>query len=320
MRSPTILVLFAAFASQRALAGTPGTVAIAVDTGSLAPGIAKEVQDGAVTHILAGLTEVLVVRAATAVSLTPVTDPGTLERVLACESTECLRELGQRAGIDLVVQVRVRPAPAAGKVARRAKASYVASMLAVQPLPRREGWTEQTECRGCGAGEIKHSASLLASVIAERIAIEPPPAARASEEPRVSAPPMPTAGPEIPAWPRPAPSSPPRPTLVRTPAAQDAFYVPSYLSVTAMAGGALLVGAGLYLIHIDGGGTCELASGRELCARRYKTRTAGIALLTGGGVAALGGLAGLVFFSPGRGSTRLAFNLGASSLIFSGGF
>ena len=87
-----------------------------------------------------------------------------------------------------------------------------------------------------------------------------------------------------------------------------------------MAGGAALLGAGLYLINIDGRGSCDLSGPSELCARRYKTQTPGIALAAGGGALALGGLVGLLFFSPGRGSTRVAFNLSASSLVLSGGF
>ena len=241
--------------------------------------MASQVQDGAVTHVITGLTQVMVARGGPDVSLRPVTDPSTLERVLACGSAQCLRELGQSAGIDLVVQVRVRPAPNAGKVTRRSKASYLVSMVALQPLSRGEGRTEQTECRACGSSEIKHSASLLASIVAESITLEPPPAPPAGPDaPSVaqSPPPLPAPLP----LPAPPPLPAPQPDLARTPVGQKpAASVPPYLSVAAMAGGALLVGTGLYSIHIDGEGSCDLSGGSELCARRYKTRTPGIAMV-----------------------------------------
>lgn len=305
---PTAFLLLVC-ASRHAFAGTPSTVAIAVDTNNLGPKIAAEVQDGIVTHVLTGLTDVMSHLASTNVALTPVSDSRTLDQVLDCEGIECLQDLAQSAMVDLVIQVRVN-AKQTKKTAKRVKPDYLVSMVVARSAPDREAWSEKTVCQACEASEIRHTASLLASMIAERIRI---PKANPAPAPEAAPAPLPTTV----ATPAPQPALVPKPSPV---APSPAWYVPSALSVAALAGGVLLIGSGVYLIHIDGEGTCDLTASKDLCARRYKTRNAGIGLVAGGGLAALGGLAGLLFFSPGAGSTSMALHITGSSISVSGGF
>ena len=92
-----------------------------------------------------------------------------------------------------------------------------------------------------------------------------------------------------------------------------------YLSLAALAGGAALIGTGIYLVHIDGKGTCGLSEPQELCARRYKTRTTGIGMMAGGGLAALAGVVGLVVTSSSS-DARVALAFTGSSITVPGGF
>jgi len=306
----------------RAHAALAGTVAIAVDTAGVAPAVANEVQSGATTHILTGFSQVLAARALANVSLTPVDDAAARERALGCEDIACLRGLAESAGLDLVVRVRVERAPSAKKTRRRAPADYLVSMVAVQPAPNAGGWTESTDCRGCGSSEIKHSASLLASAIAERVGFAPDaeeaPAEAAAAPPHPEPPAAPVAAAARAAAPPPFET---RPSLTSRPLPeQPSRYDPTYLSVTALTGGAVLLGAGLFLLHLDGQGTCEVPDSGELCARRYKTRAVGISLTAAGGVAALGGLVGLVFFPADRDKRRVTLDVTPSSVLVSGGF
>jgi hypothetical protein len=96
--------------------------------------------------------------------------------------------------------------------------------------------------------------------------------------------------------------------------------VPRYLSVAAIVGGAALIATGAYLIHLDGQGTCDLTPPQEHCPERHKTQGLGIGFVAGGGLAALGGLAGLIFFPPQVGGTNVAVGFGASSLSIAGAF
>jgi len=313
MRIPTIVVLLLAFAGQRAFAGTPSTVAIAVDTNSLAPKIAVEVQDGAVTHVLTGLGQVLSTLLATDITLTPVSESKTLDQVLECESIECLQDLAQSAKVDLVVQVRVRAKQTAKRVSKRVKADYFVSMIVARSFPDRDAWVEKTDCQACEASEIKHTASLLASTIAERIKVKKTPPAPVVEA-------APIVAPVAVAPPAPPPPAPEVKSPSAAPSHAPEWYVPTYLSLTELAGGVLLIGSGIYLIHINGQGTCDRAAPKDLCARRYKTETVGIGLAAGGGLAALAGLVGLIAFSPSDGPSHMALNITGSSISLSGGF
>ena len=316
-RPTNMRILFTAsvllsFVSQHAFAGTPSTAAIAVDTNSLGPKLAAEVQDGIVTHVLTGLTEAMSHLASTNIAMTPVSDSRTLDQILECEGIECLQDLAQSAKVDLVIQVRVS-AKQTKKSAKRAKPDYLVSMVVARPAPDRDAWSEKTVCQACEASEIRHAASLLASMIAERIKVQPTlPAPTPAPAPAPVPAPMTMAPP------------PPQPALQASPPpvapAPEGRYVPTALSVTALAGGAVLMGSGIYLIHLHGQGTCDLTAPKDLCPRTYKTQHAGIGLVAGGGLAALGGLAGLLFFSPSTESTHMALNITGSSISVSGGF
>jgi hypothetical protein len=250
--------------------------------------------------------------AATDIALTPFSGSRTTEQVLECEGIECLQDLAQSAKVDLVIQVRVRAKQPTKKVSRRARPDYLVSMVVVRAAPDREAWSEKADCQACEASEIGHTASLLASMIAERIKIK-----KDLPAPTHEARPAPTTMTTAQAAPPPAPATSPRRAA---PASESEWSVPRYVSVPTLAGGVLLIGSGLYLIHIDGEGTCDLTAPKDLCPRRYETRNAGIGLVAGGGLAALGGLAGWIFFSPSAGSTPMALSLTGSSISVSGRF
>ena len=314
MRIPLAATLLLALAGQPAFAGIPNTVAIAVDTSSLGSKAAAEVQDGIAARIVSGLSEVMSALAGTDITLTPVSEPITQEGILACEGDVCLQDLARIAKVDLVIRVRVNPKQptqkASKKASKRSKQDLLISMVVARSAPNRDAWTESTDCQACAASEIKHTASLLASTIAEHIKVkattpEPVPEPAPAAMPVVSVAPVPL----------------PREDVRQTPdAPSTAWSVPRSVSLTVLAGGILLAGSGLYLIHLDGEGTCDLAAPKTLCARRYKTQKLGIGMLAGGGVAALGGLAGLLFFAPSAKSTHVALTITGSSISVSGEF
>jgi len=306
MRVLPLIALFLAAASQHAFAGVPATVAIAADTSGLPPQLAAEIQDGVVTHVLSGLNQVISTLWGTDINLAPVYETKILDQIVECESIECLQDLAGTAQSDLVLQVRVRVKQGGKKPSRKAKADYLVSMVVVRPEPDGDTWTEKTDCLACEGSEIKHAASLLASVIAEHIKVQRNAPVEASS-PRVA-----TAAPPAPTAPQPAKATKPIPAAPHS-------HVSTYLSLAGLAGGAVLIGTGIYLVHIDGQGTCDLSGPQELCARRYRTRPAGIALVSGGGLAALAGLVGLIVSSSGS-DARVALAFTGSSIVVSGGF
>jgi hypothetical protein len=310
MRISLVAILFLALASQPALAGIPNTVAIAVDTSSLRPKVAAEVQDGIATRIVSGLSEVMSALAGTDITLTPVSDHITQEGILACEGDVCLQDLARIAKVDLVIRVRVNPKQPSKKASKRSKQDFAISMVVARPAPDRDAWSETTDCQACAASEVKHAASLLASAIAEHIKVK-------ATTPEPTREPVPTPAPVVVDAPAPPAGMAVHPT---TTAPSPAWSVPRAASVAALAGGVLLLGSGLYLIHINGQGACDLSGSQELCARRYKTQNLGIGLLAGGGVAALGGLAGLLWFSPSTKSTPVALTITGSSIAIAGEF
>ena len=302
MRIAPTAALLLVLSSHRAFAGAPSTVAVAVDTSALSAKLAGEVQDGIVTAILSGLSEVFSNLVKAKVDLTPVSDAKIVAQVHDCGGIECLENLAQSERLDLVVQVNLQ----AKKSSKKAKHDCAISIIVARDAPDRDAWREKTECQGCNPAEIKHMASLLASTIAERINVEGPP-----EKPA-----PPSALPRAPAPPAPLPP----PTLVNPtpPAPKPVWYVPRYVSVAALAGGVVLMGTGIYLLHINGQGTCSLASGQRECSKLYSMGGLGTGLLVGGSLAALGGLTGLLFFSPGTGSTQVGFS--GSSISVRGTF
>jgi hypothetical protein len=310
MRNLLLATLLLALASQPALAGIPNTVAIAVDTSSLGPKVAAEVQDGIAARIVSGLSEVMSTLAGTDITLTPVSDPITQEGILACERDVCLQDLARIAKVDLVIRVRVNPKQPSKKASNRSKQDFAISMVVVRSVPERDAWSETSDCQACAASEVKHTASLLASAIAEHIKVKgapPEPTHETAPSPTPVASAAPALLPGVEVRPAIAPSSP-------------AWSVPTSVSLTALAGGIVLLGSGLYLIHINGQGTCDLRAPKELCARQYKTQNLGVGLLAGGGAVALGGLAGLLFFSPSGPSTPMALTITGSSISLSGEF
>lgn len=315
MRTILAATLFLALAARPASAATPNAVAIAVDTSGLSPKFAAEVEEGIASRIAAGLSEVMSVLLGANIALTPVTEAALQAQVLACEDDACLEDIAASEALDLVVRVRVQPAQSAQKPSKKSKQDVRIAMVVARPGPDREAWSETSDCHLCAAGEVKHTASLLASTIAERIKVKvsrPAP----KPEPQPAPPPPAAPAPTETAW-------PPAPALAVTPAptaAPDEWSVPPYLSVTAIAGGVALVGAGFYLLHLHGQGTCDLSGAQERCPRSYDTRGAGFGLLAGGGAVTLAGLAGLIFFSPRDGSSHVALRLTGSSVSISGGF
>jgi hypothetical protein len=306
MRSLPLVALFMTFSGPRAFAAGPTTVAIAADTSGIPPTVAADVQDGLVTHVLSGLNQVISPLWGTSVSLAPVSESKVPDQIVECESTECLQDVAETAHVDLVLQVRVRVKQGGKKPSRRAKPDYLVSMVVARAEPGRDAWTEKTDCLACEGSEIKHAASLLASVIAEHINVKRTLPVEALSPTVATAPP--------PAPPRPQPIRAAKPTP-----APSKSHAATYLSVAALAGGAVLVGTGIYLVHIDGEGTCTLSDTQELCARRYRTRSAGIGLVAGGGLAALAGIVGLVVSSSSS-DARVALAFTGSSFIVSGGF
>jgi len=306
MRISAIAALLLMLAGPRALAEMPNTVSIAANTSDINPKIADEVQSGLANEILYGLGEVFSNLAKVRVELTQVSAPKIAMRIQECKDAECLEDVAKSAGVDLVVQVRVQTK----KALRKGKPEYVISMAVARDVPARDVWREKANCPGCTASEIKHMASLLASTIADQIKIDVPPAA-AVLAPRPYVPPR--------AAPAPAPVS--APVLAPAPPAEKPrWHVPRYLSVAAIVGGAALIATGAYLIHLDGQGTCDLTPPQEHCPERHKTQGLGIGFVAGGGLAALGGLAGLIFFPPQVGGTNVAVGFGASSLSIAGAF
>jgi hypothetical protein len=65
--------------------------------------------------------------------------------------------------------VRVRQG--AKKASKRSKSDFLVSMIVARSQPDRDAWVEKTDCQACEAGEIKHTASLLAFTIGERIKV-----------------------------------------------------------------------------------------------------------------------------------------------------
>jgi hypothetical protein len=151
MRILLIAALLIALTSHRAIAGLPNTVAVAIDTDSLMPKVAAEVQDGIVAHVLTGLTEVMSSLAATNLTLTSVSEAKTLERILDCDGADCLQDVAQYAKVDLVIQIRVHAKQADKKATKRLKQDALVSMVIARALPNRDAWTERTDCRACEA-------------------------------------------------------------------------------------------------------------------------------------------------------------------------
>lgn len=307
MRIFAALVLPLLLASPSVSAGADNVVAIVVDTSNLGQRAAEEIRGGVDAQVLAGL------RAAN-LDVVSTSDEKLVAQALSCDGALCLQELAQSADLALVVQVRIE----AKKKTKKRKSDYDVSMLVVRGAPDAQAWREESTCPGCDAEETKHISYLLASMIGERVSSETP-RARAVTAPPVALPP-----PEPPAALAPPlateTAAPPAVIQIPTPAPSPSWSVSRYVSVPLLVGGMALVGSGIYLLHINGRGTCSLTSAQEICPRRYKTEALGLGLVAGGGLVSLAGLTGLIVFSPKVGSTRVAITCGASSIVATGAF
>lgn len=184
----------------------------------------------------------------------------------------------------------------------------------------RDGWVGEftSECELCSAPEFTSAVGLNVrkALVAEAerlIAPRPTPPGTVPTAQPAEVKPLPPVAATQPA--------PPATNLVSPrPASQPEWYIPRYVSVTAIVGGAALIGSGIYLLHINGEGTCDLGAGQRLCSQHYKTQGLGTGLVVGGSLAALGGLAGLIFWPPGEWNTPMALGFDGSSISVSGAF
>jgi hypothetical protein len=296
MRTLFLAVLLLAGGS--AFAATPDTIAIAIDTGTLNPKIATEIRDGIAAQILAGLRE-------NKIDLAPITDADVLGEAVDCAGPPCLEGIARFSRLALIAQVQVR----AKKSDRKGKLDYTVAILVARAVPEPQSWRDTSACPGCAPEGVKDVVFLLASTLGERIAADvrklPPAPAPVQSRPVASA------------RPTPPPATIAKPPL---PAREPDWFVPPYLSASVLAGGAVLAGGGVYLLHLNGKGTCDLAAAKKLCTRSYDTKAIGAGLLVGGGLALLGGVAGLVFYGPNTDGSHLALSFTGSSISVSGGF
>jgi len=296
MRTATLSALLFLSLGQRALAAT-NAAAIAVEVSLPGEKNPVELRNAFAARVLAGLESFRM-------NLAPVTDPAVIDRALGCEGALCLQDLARLADLALVVQLRVQ----ARKTGKKGKLDYALWMLVARNAPERNAWREKGECSACDVFDAKQQVFLLAGTIGERIQADSPKTGQASTTPR---PRFPSAT---------GPGGATTELVAPTTAQPPERYVPRYLSVAALASGAVAAGVGIYLIHLNGQGTCDLAGSRELCPRRYKTQGLGIGLLTVGGLAMLGGLGGLVLLPPGPGDHDVALTFDGSSVSLEGAF
>jgi hypothetical protein len=268
--------------------------------------------------------------------LTATSDPKIIARVRDCKDAACLQEIAKTAELGLVVQVGMQARrPARGKKPRKdGKLDYAISMLVARDVPERKSWLEKTECSDCSTAEAKQAVFLLSATLGERIStevspskVEPvslPAASKGEPEPLPppsKAEPEPLPQPEIVVRPAPPPEAMMPPSLPGPPPEPTPeWYKSRTLSIAATAGGLVLMGTGIYLLHIDGEGTCDLVAPERRCPDRYKTQGLGAGFLVGGGLAALGGFASYYFFSYRTHATRTTLGFSGSSISVSGAF
>ena len=304
MRIPfTVALTLLLLPSQHAFAGASNSIAIAVDTSALSQEAAAEIRGGVGAQVLAGLL-------AAKIDVIPNSEERIVTQARDCDGVSCLQELATSAELALVVQVRIE----AKKKAKKRKADYSVSMLVVRGAPDAQAWREESDCPGCEADETKHISYLLASMIGERVGAEPRRITRAVAQLPAAPPPAPPV--ETPAPPPPSPSI----ISIPPPTPNPGWSVSRYVSVPLLAGGVAMVASGIYLLHINGQGTCDLAAPKQACPQRYKTQGLGVGLIAGGGLASIAGLAGLIVFTPEVRGTRMSIACGVSSISASGAF
>jgi hypothetical protein len=312
MRTITTAILILLLANHPARAGVPRTVAVGIDTSTLSPKIATEIQDGVADRVLYGLGEVFSNTARTRIQLVPITDAKVEGQIRDCDSDACLQDIAQSGIADLVVQVKVQ----VKKAAKKGKSDYGVFLIVARAYPEREAWRDQSDCKKCGIPEIKLMSSLVAGDIADRIKIDfqPPKATPPKAAPAPT--PLPPVAAVRPAVP------PPRATIVSPPShakpQEEAWSVPRYVSGSVLGAGLVLVGVGGYLLHINGRGTCDLAAAQWQCQQVRTTSGVGTAMVIGGSIVAAGGLAGMFLLAPSSGDSRSAKGFDGFSISLRG--
>jgi hypothetical protein len=294
----TVLIISSMFLlASHAWAGSQKTAAIAADTSSLNQKVATEIQEGINAQVVDGF-------GAARITVAPTSDARIVGRARDCAGATCLQEIARGERLDLVVQIKVQ----VKKPGKKGKADYDISMVVAQVSPEVDSWREKIECPGCGAEDVDHMVSLLATTIGEKIAKDASVPAAAPALPPVAA-----------VTPQPVPLPAP-PVSIADPSVppEGSWSVPWSVSGSVLAGGVVLGLAGWYLVHINGKGICDLSSPKEHCPDRYKTSGLGYGLIAGGGAAALGGLLGLIFLGPQTARADVAVGFDGSSILFSG--
>jgi hypothetical protein len=297
MRITSALPLLLLLAGSRAFAEGPNAVAIGVDATIPGDKNPAEFRSGVVARVMAGFDSFKL-------DLSAVSDPRIVEQARTCEGASCLQDLARSADLALVVQVRIQ----AKKAAKKGKLDYSISMLVARETPDRNSWREKVACSDCDASEAKQQVFLLAGTIGERIKSESPKTA-----PHPVAVALPTPPPVVPPVVAPNPVNPP-------PATDSSWSVPRYVSGSVLGAGLVAAGIGAYLVHLNGRGTCDVVAPKEQCPDRYKTTGLGYGLVAGGGVAAIGGLLGLLLLGPPADGAGLAVGFDGSSLSVSGAY
>ena len=194
-----------------------------------------------------------------------------------CASAACLAGVAQEAGARYVVR---------GSVELDGR-SY---LLRLEMLDGASGGgvieSREDRCEICTEAEAYETASVSASAlkaaVAKRLAVaDAAGAAPPAPPPAASPPPV-----------APAHGSAPAPT-VSTTAAPERAPRSRVLPLVAIGAGVAGVVTGVVLLSIDGEGTCSHAPG-DLCERRYRTKTSGLAFTGVGGVLAALGVVFLV--------------------------
>jgi hypothetical protein len=287
-----------------AFAEGPNAMAIAVDATIPGEKNPAEFRSGVATRVIAGFDSFKF-------ELSPVADPKIIEKAQACEGASCLQDLAKSADLALAVQVRIQ----AKKTGKKGKLDYAISVLVARDVPDRNSWREKGNCPVCDATEAKQQVFLIVGTIGDRIQGE---SQKAKQAQVVSGP----VSPALAAAPPPAGASPPPRDLVGPPpqTADSSWSVPRYVSGSVLAGGVVLALAGVYLAHLNGRGTCDLAAPKENCPDKYKTAALGYGLVVGGGIAALGGGIGLALLGPKAANTSLTVGFDGSSISVSGAY
>jgi hypothetical protein len=304
MRIVSAATLVLLLAGSRAFAEGPTATAIAVDATIPGEKNPADLRSGVAASVVGGFDSFHF-------ELSPVSDSTIIEKARACEGAACLEDLAKASELALVVQVKIQ----AKKTGKKGKLDYSISITVARDAPDRNAWREKATCPECDVEELKQQVFLTAGTIGDRIKSE---SKKAKQAPVVSGP----VSPPLLATTPPVVAAPP-PVLVNPPPVEKepaGWYVPRYLSITALGAGAALIATGVIFRKIDGDGTCTLTTNKKQCSRVYSTGSLGTGLIVGGGAAMLGGLAGLLFLGPPSDESHVTVSFTGSSLSVGGSF